>query len=275
MTATRRRRRERQPPAPIIAIAAVGALVFIVVPLAGLLVRAPWHNFWADLTDPATRSALRLSVQCSLSATALSVLVGVPIAWVLARAEFPGRAFARALVLLPMVLPPVVGGVALLVAFNRNGLVGQYLEEWFGVTFAFSTKGVVLAETFVAMPFLIITVEGALRSLDTRYEDAAATLGAGRWTVMRRITLPAIAPSLAAGAALTWARALGEFGATIMFAGNLRGTTQTMPLAVYLALQNDIGSAIVLSLVLLLVSIAVLAVVGRRVFADLPIRAAT
>ena len=275
MTATRRRRRERQPPAPIIAIAAVGALVFIVVPLAGLLVRAPWHNFWSDLTDPATRSALRLSLECSLSATALSVLVGVPIAWVLARAEFPGRAFARALVLLPMVLPPVVGGVALLVAFNRNGLVGQYLEAWFGVTFAFSTKGVVLAETFVAMPFLIITVEGALRSLDTRYEDAAATLGAGRWTVMRRITLPAIAPSLAAGAALTWARALGEFGATIMFAGNLRGTTQTMPLAVYLALQNDIGSAIVLSLVLLLVSIAVLAVVGRRVFADLPIRAAT
>ena len=245
-----------------------GLLVFLVAPLAGLVQRAPWHEFGSDLTDPATRAALRLSIECSLAATARSVLVGVPIAWVLARTEFRGRSVVRALALLPMVLPPVVGGVALLVAFGRNGLVGQYLDRWFDIRLAFSTWGVILAETFVAMPFLVITVDGALRSLDTRYEDAGATLGASRWTVMRRVTLPAIAPSLAAGAALTWARALGEFGATITFAGNLPRTTQTMPLAVYLALQEDSGSAIVLSLVLLAVSITVLAVVGRRVFAN-------
>ena len=252
----------------MIALAVAGMLVFFVAPLAGLVQRAPWREFASDLTDPATRDALRLSLECSLAATALSVIVGVPIAWVLARTEFRGRSLVRALALLPMVLPPVVGGVALLTAFGRAGLVGQYLDRWFGITLAFSTWGVILAETFVAMPFLIITVDGALRSLDTRYEDAGATLGASRFTVMRRVTLPAIAPSLAAGAALTWARALGEFGATITFAGNLPRATQTMPLAVYLALQEDSGSAIVLSLVLLAVSITVLAVVGRRVFAN-------
>ena len=142
------------------------------------------------------------------------------------------------------------------------------------MTFPFTTKGVILAETFVAMPFLIVTVEAALRSLDTRYEDAGATLGAGRWTVLRRITLPAIAPSLAAGAALTWARALGEFGATITFAGNFKGVTQTLPLAVYLALETDRGSAIVLSLVMLVVSVTVLALVGRRMFGARPFGAA-
>ena len=268
MTRGGARRRHTRPPGAVVALAALGVLVFLVAPLAGLLQRAPWHELWSDLTDPATRDALRLSIECSVAATALSVLAGVPIAWVLARTEFRGRSLLRALALLPMVLPPVVGGVALLVAFGRNGLVGQYLYRWFGVTLAFSTWGVILAETFVAMPFLVITVDGALRGLDRRYEDAAATLGGSRWTVMRRITLPAIAPSLAAGAALTWARALGEFGATITFAGNLPRVTQTMPLAVYLALQNDTGSAIVLSLVLLAVSIAVLALVGGRVLAD-------
>jgi molybdate transport system permease protein len=265
----------RRPPAPVVVLAVLGVLVFFVAPLAGLLQRAPWHNFWSDLSDPATRTALRLSLECSLAATALSLIVGVPIAWVLARVEFRGRSIVRALALLPMVLPPVVGGVALLVAFGRSGLVGQYLDRWFGITLAFSTTGVILAETFVAMPFMVITVDAALRALDTRYEDAGATLGANRWTVMRRVTLPAIAPSLAAGAALTWARALGEFGATITFAGNLRGATQTMPLAVYLALQNDLGSAIVLSLVLLAVSISVLALVGRRVFGDRAVRTAS
>ncbi len=249
-------------------LAGAGLFVFFVAPLAGLVERAPWHEFVSDLTDPVTRDALRLSLECSLAATALSVLFGVPIAWVLARTEFPGRSVVRALALLPMVLPPVVGGVALLQAFGRPGLVGQYLDRWFGITLAFSTAGVIMAETFVAMPFLVITVDGALRSLDTRYEDAGATLGASRWTVMRRVTLPAIAPSLAAGAALTWARALGEFGATITFAGNLPRTTQTMPLAVYVAFQEEPGTAIVLSLVLLAVSITVLAVVGRRVFAN-------
>ncbi len=270
----RRGRAGSRPPALVIAVAIVGLLVFFVAPLAGLLQRAPWGDFWSTLTTSDVRDALRLSLECSLEATGLSILFGLPIAWLLARTEFRGKAIVRAVALLPLVLPPVVGGVALLYAFGLRGVVGQHLNSWFGIVLPYHTSGVVLAETFVAMPFLIITVEAALRSLDTRYEDAAATLGAGRWTVLRRVTLPSIGPSLAAGAALTWARALGEFGATITFAGNFKGVTQTMPLAVYLALEVDPGSAIVLSLVLLTVSIAVLALVGRRVFGARPVGAA-
>ena len=267
----RRRSVGARPPAAVLAIAVAGLLVFFVAPLAGLLQRAPWAHVWSILRDADVRTALWLSLQCSFGATALALLFGLPIAWLLARTEFRGKAIMRAFAILPMVLPPVVGGVALLFSFGRRGLVGQYLDRWFGLTLPFTTTGVILAETFVAMPFLIITVEAALRSLDTRYEAAGATLGASRWTVLRRITLPAIAPSLAAGAALTWARALGEFGATITFAGNFKGVTQTMPLAVYLAFETDPGSAIVLSLVLLAVSITVLALVGRRVFGSRPI----
>jgi molybdate transport system permease protein len=258
----------------VIAVAIVGLLVFFVAPLAGLLQRAPWGNLWSTLTDPDVRTALRLSIECSVAATALSMVFGLPIAWLLARTEFRGKSIVRAVAILPLVLPPVVGGVALLYAFGRTGLVGQYLYRWFDLTLPFTTRGVIIAETFVAMPFLIITVEAALRSLDPRYEDAAATLGASRWTVLRRITLPAIAPSLAAGAAHTWARALGEFGATITFAGNFKGVTQTMPLAIYEAYLDDPGSAITLSLVMLTVSIVVLALVGRRVFGTRPIGAA-
>jgi molybdate transport system permease protein len=183
----------------------------------------------------------------------------VPLAWLLARADFPGRGLLRALVTLPLVLPPVVGGVALLLALGRGGVAGRWLDAWFGVTLPFTTAGVVVAETFVALPFLVISVEGTLRAADPRYEEAAATLGASRFTAFRRVTLPLIAPGVAAGAVLAWARALGEFGATITFAGNFPGRTQTMPLAVYLALQNDPAAAIALSLVLLAVSVAVLA----------------
>ena len=244
----------------------LAATVFFVLPLAALVVRTPWSDLGAQLTTAEVREALGLSLACSLAATGLSIVLGVPLAWVLARTEFPGRAVARALVLLPMVLPPVVGGVALLLAFGRRGLVGQYLDAWFGVRLPFTTWAVVLAETFVAMPFLVITVEGALRSLDRRYEEAAATLGARRWTVMRRVTLPLIGPSLVAGAALAWARALGEFGATITFAQNSPGRTQTTPLAVYVLLQTNRPAAVALSLVLLAISIAVLALVGSRVF---------
>jgi len=270
----RRRSLGVRPPALVVVFAVVGLLVFFVAPLAGLVERAPWGSIWSTLTAPDTRTALRLSLECSLAATGLAVIFGLPIAWLLARAEFRGKAIVRAFAILPLVLPPVVGGVALSFSFGRRGLVGQYLYRWFSITLPFTAKGVILAETFVAMPFLIITVEAALRSLDTRYEDAGATLGASRWTILRRITLPAIAPSLAAGAALTWARALGEFGATITFAGNFKGVTQTLPLAVYLALETDRGSAIVLSLVMLAVSITVLALVGRRVFGARAIGAA-
>ncbi len=189
----------------------------------------------------------------------VSLVLGVPLAWVLARAEFPGRRLVRALVTVPLVLPPVVGGVALLLVFGRRGLIGSWLNDTFGVSLPFTTAGVVVAEAFVAMPFLVISVEGALRGADARYEEAAATLGASRWTAFRRVTLPLIAPGVAAGAVLCWARALGEFGATITFAGNFPGRTQTMPLAVYLALEQDLDAAIVLSLLLLLVSVTILA----------------
>jgi molybdate transport system permease protein len=187
------------------------------------------------------------------------LLLGVPLAWLLARTAFPGRRLVRALVTVPLVLPPVVGGVALLLVFGRRGLVGEWLDATFGFTLPFTTAGVVLAEAFVAMPFLVISVEGALRAADARFEEAAATLGATRWTAFRRVTLPLIAPGVAAGAVLCWARALGEFGATITFAGNFPGRTQTMPLAVYLALEQDVDAAIVLSLVLLVVSVVILA----------------
>ncbi|MFH9660042.1 molybdate ABC transporter permease subunit [Streptomyces sp. NPDC017248] len=240
------------------------ALAFLLLPLLALLVRAPWHGLPGQLTSAEVWQALRLSLVSATAATAVSIVLGVPLAWLLARTEFPGRGLVRALVTLPLVLPPVVGGVALLLALGRNGVVGRWLDAWFGITLPFTTAGVVLAEAFVAMPFLVISVEGTLRAADPRYEEAAATLGASRFTAFRRVTLPLIAPGIAAGAVLAWARALGEFGATITFAGNFPGRTQTMPLAVYLALQNDPEAAISLSLVLLTVSIAVLAALRDR-----------
>jgi molybdate transport system permease protein len=213
---------------------------------------------WSILRGSNASQALQLSLWTSTVATGISLVIGVPLAWVLARTDFPGLRLLRALVTLPLVLPPVVGGVALLLAFGRNGFIGRYLDQWFGVTIPFSPTAVIMAETFVAMPFLIVTVEGALRSADRGFEEAAATLGATRMTVFRRITVPLIAPSLGAGAVLCWARALGEFGATITFAGSFPGRTETMPIAVYYALESDPDAAIVLSLVLLLVSVIVL-----------------
>jgi molybdate transport system permease protein len=207
---------------------------------------------------------LRLSLLTATLATAACLVLGVPLAWVLARADFPGRRLVRAVVTVPLVLPPVVGGVALLLVLGRRGLLGAWLDNTFGVSLPFTTAGVVVAESFVAMPFLVISVEGALRGADARFEEAAATLGATRWTAFRRVTLPLIAPGVAAGAVLCWARALGEFGATITFAGNFPGRTQTMPLAVYLALEQDVDAAIVLSLLLLAVSVLVLATLRDR-----------
>lgn len=254
----RRRRVRIAVPLPLLLPGAV-ALAFLLLPLVALLLRAPWSSLPSLLTSPDVWQALQLSLFSATAATAVSLVLGVPLAWLLARTEFPGRGLVRALVTLPLVLPPVVGGVALLLALGRNGVVGQWLDAWFGITLPFTTTAVVIAETFVAMPFLVISVEGTLRAADPRYEEAATTLGASRFTAFRRVTLPLIAPGIAAGAVLAWARALGEFGATITFAGNFPGRTQTMPLAVYLALQNDPEAAIALSLVLLAVSIAVLA----------------
>lgn len=259
------RRTRARPPVVVTVLAAI-AVAFFAVPLLGLLQRAPWSELADDLTDPVVRDALRLSLVCSVGATALAVVLGLPLAWVLARTELPGRRVVRALVLLPLVLPPVVGGVALLLAFGRRGLVGQYLDQWFGVRLPFTTGGAILAEAFVAMPFFVIVVEAGFRSLDRRYEEAAATLGARRFTSFRRVVLPLVAPSLAAGAGLTWARALGEFGATILFAGNLQGETQTMPLAIFTELQTNLAGAIALSLVLLAVSVVVLVSLRERWF---------
>jgi molybdate transport system permease protein len=248
----------------VLLVPALLAAAFLLLPLAGLVIRAPWRSLDEVLAESQVVDALRLSLVCATASTAVSLVVGVPLAWVLARARFRGRGLLRALVTLPLVLPPVVGGVALLLAFGRRGIVGEHLDAWFGITLPFTTLGVVVAETFVAMPFLVVTVEGAFRSADRGFEEAAATLGASRLTVFRRVTLPLIGPSLAAGSVLCWARALGEFGATITFAGNFPGRTQTMPIAVYLALERDPEAAIALSLVLLAVSVAVLVALRDR-----------
>lgn len=250
--------------APLLAGAAAAA-AFLAAPLVALMVRAPWSDAASILGDPGLRTALRLSVVTSTAATALTVILGLPLAWLLARHDFPGRRALRALALVPLVLPPVVGGVALLLAFGRQGLLGLWLDRWFGVRLPFTTAGAVLAEAFVALPFLVITAEAAFAAVDRRAEEAAATLGASPAVVWLRVTLPLSAPSLAAGVALAWARALGEFGATVTFAGSTPGRTTTVPLEVYRQLESGhLQGAIVLSLVLLALSASVLVALRGR-----------
>jgi molybdate transport system permease protein len=263
MTDPVRRRVKPRPPAALVVLACLG-LAFFFLPLVALLIRVPWGDLGSLLASEVVTDALRLSLVSSVAATAISLVLGVPLAWLLARAEFPGRSVVRGVVTLPLVLPPVVGGAALLFALGRRGLVGGPLAEATGLVMPFSMWGVIVATTFVAMPFLVITVEGALRNLDTRYEGVAAALGAGRWTVLRRVTIPMIAPSLLSGLVLTWARAFGEFGATITFAGNLQGRTQTLPLAVFVALESDRDVAVAISLFMVAVSLAVLVALRDR-----------
>ena len=251
-------------PSRLARLGATLAAALIALPLVGLLDRVVWSRLLDDLGTTDALEALRVSLVASVLAALAAFVLGVPLAWVLARVEFPGRSLVRALILLPMVMPPVVGGVGLLAAFGRDGLVGPWLFDWFGVQLTFSTAGVVVAETFVAMPFLVITVEAALRNMDRGLEDAAAALGASRATVLRRITLPLMAPALAAGLALAWARALGEFGATITFAGNIANRTRTVPLSVYLLLDRRPEVAIALSLVLVAVCVVVLTALRGR-----------
>lgn len=247
----------------MVALAGLGLALFV-LPLIGLLGRVPWSDLPALLSSEVVTDALRISLIASILATVISLLLGVPIAWVLARVEFPGRSLARGVVTLPLVLPPVVGGAALLFALGRRGLVGEPLYEATGLLLPFSTWGVVVATTFVAMPFMVITLEGALRSMDLRYEGAAASLGASRWTVFRRVTLPMVWPSLVAGTVLTWARAFGEFGATVTFAGNLQGRTQSLPLAVFIALESDRATAVTISLMMVIISLVVLIALRDR-----------
>lgn len=256
-----RRHRRSRPPVLLMALAAVAAL-FLVGPFVALLVTAPWSRLGGLIASGPVLQALWLSLRTATAATVLCLLLGVPLAWVLARTALPGRGLLRAVTTMPLVLPPVVGGVALLTLLGRRGLLGRHLDTWFGVTVPFTSTAVVIAEAFVALPFLVLAVDGALRSADEQYEQAAATLGATRWYTFRRITLPLVAPGVLAGAVLCFARALGEFGATITFAGNYPGTTRTMPLAIYLAMEQDPAQAVALSLVLIGVSLAVL--IGLR-----------
>lgn len=255
--------RHARPPLLLVVPAVLG-LGFLVLPLVALVLRAPWSALPSQLAGPEVLDALRLSLVTATLATAVCVLLGVPLAWVLARTDLPGKRLVRALVTVPLVLPPVVGGVALLMLLGRSGLAGERLDAWFGITVPFTTAAVVIAEAFVAMPFLVIAVEGSLLGADRRYEVAAATLGASRLTVFRRVTLPLVAPGVVAGGILCFARALGEFGATITFAGSFPGVTTTMPILVYLRLQSAPATAIVLSLVLLVVSVLVLASLRDR-----------
>lgn len=250
-------------PALLVVLAGLGVILFV-LPLVGLVTRVAWGRLGELLTSPVVVEALWLSLLTSVAAAGLAVILGVPLAWVLARVEFHGRSLLRALVTLPMVLPPVVAGAALLFAFGRRGVFGSWLYDSTGFVLPFSIWGVVLANTFVAMPFLVVTVEGALRGLDPRFEEAAASLGSGPLRVFSRVTLPMIAPSLGSGVVLAWARSLGEFGATITFAGNLAGRTQTLPLAVYIELQRDRDAAVAISLVMVAVSLTVLVVLRDR-----------
>jgi molybdate transport system permease protein len=237
------------------------ALAFLVLPLVALVTQVPWSQIGQVVEGNGVVQSLALSLGAGLAATVLSVVFGVPLAWVLARSvEWNPvvRRLLRAFVTVPLVLPPVVGGIALVLLLGRTGLIGTFLRAWFGIQIPFTTPAVVISETFVAMPFLVLSVEGALRGADRRLEDAAETLGASRWMIFRRITLPLIAPGVAAGAILSFARALGEFGATITFAGDFPGVTRTMPIAAYIALESDPGSAYVIALILLVVAVGVL-----------------
>jgi len=250
-------------PAWVAAVAVVGALL-IVVPIVSLATRVDWTRFGSLITSESSLAALALSLRTSVASTALCVVLGVPLALVLARTSFPGKRILRALILLPLVLPPVVGGIALLAAFGRRGLLGAPLEAA-GVTIAFSTVAVVLAQTFVALPFLVLSLEAALRAAGSRYEAVASTLGASPSTVFRRVTLPLVLPGLVTGAVLAFARALGEFGATLTFAGSLEGVTRTLPLEIYLQRETDPEAAVALALVLVVVAVIVMVVTyGRR-----------
>ncbi len=243
-------------------VPAAAAAVFLVLPVIAMLARVPWVRLPQLLSSPAAVDALAVSLRTCVLTTVLSVILGLPLALVLARARGRWAAYGRLLATVPMVLPPVVAGLALLVALGRRTWLGQALTAA-GVDLAFTTGAVVVAQTFVAMPYLIVSVEGALRSAHTQFEIVGATLGASPTTVLRRITVPLVAPAIASGAALAFARALGEFGATVTFAGSLQGTTRTLPLEIYLQREVDTDTAIALSVVLIAIASLLIAVTAR------------
>ncbi|MBB5642557.1 molybdate transport system permease protein [Cryobacterium roopkundense] len=263
MASRRRRSHTRIDAVPrwVLGVAAVGAL-FVLLPLVAMVSRVNWGSFLELVTSESSVAALMLSLRTSSVATIICVVVGVPMALVLARTRFPGQRLLRPLVLLPLVLPPVVGGIALLYTFGRRGLLGETLDV-LGIQIAFSTTAVVLAQTFVALPYLVLSLEGGLRAVGTRYEAVASTLGAAPTTVLRRVTLPLVLPALVSGAVLSFARALGEFGATLTFAGSLQGVTRTLPLEIYLQRETDPDAAVALSLVLVIVAVLVVGFAHR------------
>jgi molybdate transport system permease protein len=248
----------------ILLVPAVLAAALLVVPTLSLMVQTPWGDFLSQVSSTPVLQALWLTSLASVATVILCMLLGTPLAWLLARVEFRGRSLLRAAVLVPLVLPPVVAGVALVTALGRTGLVGRWFYDWFGLTLPYTTTAVVIAHTFVSIPFYVLSVEGALRAAGEDLDLVAATLGADRWTTFRRVTLPLAMPGVVAGAALAWARSLGEFGATITFAGNYPGTTQTMPSKIYTALQSEPDVARTLSMILLVVSVGVLALLRNR-----------
>ncbi len=233
------------------------------MPLVAVLARIDWANFVPLVTSESSRAALLLSIKTATASTAVCVVLGVPMAVVLARGWFPGKSVLRALVLLPLVLPPVVGGIALLYTFGRQGLLGEHLDV-LGIRVAFSTTAVVLAQSFVSLPFLVVSLEGALRSAGAGFEQVAATLGAGPSRVLRTITLPLVLPGLMSGAVLAFARSLGEFGATLTFAGSLQGVTRTLPLEIYLQRETDADAAVALSLLLIVIAILIVVASASR-----------
>ncbi|MFV0532491.1 MAG: ABC transporter permease [Cumulibacter sp.] len=242
--------------------AAIGA-AFVLLPLLAMIARVDWSNFFSLITSESALDALLLSLRTSSVSTLLCIVLGVPMATVLARNQFRGQGLLRSLVLLPLVIPPVVSGIALLYTFGRKGMLGSTME-FLGIEVAFSTAAVVMAQTFVALPFLVISLEGAMRTAGERYEVVAATLGAGPTTVFRRVTLPLVMPGLLSGAVLAFARSLGEFGATITFAGSLQSVTATLPIQIYLERVNDPEAAVALSLVLVVVAVLVIGIAAQR-----------
>ena len=240
------------------------AVAFFVLPLVALAIRVPWSSLFDALGNDATIEALLLSIITSLITTVLAVIFGVPLAWLLARSNMPGRQAIRGLCTLSMVLPPVVAGVALLASLGRRGVVGQILDDWFGVRLPFTMPAVIVAQLFVAMPFLVLTVESGFARSSTTVEEAARTLGASPWYVFSRVTIPATRPAIVAGAVLTWARALGEFGATITFAGNFPGATRTLPIATYLALETNVDDALLISMLMVVLSLIILVALRGR-----------
>lgn len=269
LTAKRGAARSRRGPnlaagIPGIAVAmALVAAAFFVIPFIALLVDITWSDLPELLTSRSALDALWLSLRTAVAATLICIALGIPLALVLARTEFPGRTLTRSIVLVPLVIPPVVAGIILTEAFGRRGLLGEQLSA-FGIDIAFTTAAVVMAQTFVSLPFMVTSLESHLGSSGQHYERTAQSLGASKWRTFTTITLPLLRPGLISGTVLTFARALGEFGATITFAGSLQGTTRTMPLEIYLARETDPDAAVALSLVLILVAVAVIAVAYFR-----------